>query len=238
MLNYSQALPKVPVGVQHQAMLTDAADLAKKFAEAVDAAKLTPSVIAKACGVTPQAVTGWRETGRIHKKHLGKLAELTGRPLEWWLGSSPESGNTYVGPEMRGRVPIISWIQAGDWSLVVDNFQPGEADEWAPTTVPIRQHTYALRVRGDSMTNPNGEPTFPDGQVIVVEPDAIGSPADMVNQLVIVRRAGDGEATFKKLVRDGAIYFLKPLNPQWPMMELKEGDVFCGLVREKVVRFF
>jgi SOS-response transcriptional repressor LexA len=220
-------------------MPNEASDLAKKFAEAVDAAKLKPSAIAEACGVTPQAVTGWRETGRIHKKHLAKLAELTGRPLAWWLGSVVEEPtNTYGGPDMRGRVPIISWVQAGSWSAAVDNFHPGDAEDWAPTTVPIRQHTYALRVRGDSMTNPNGEPTFPDGQVIVVEPEAIGSPADMVNQFVIVKRAGDDEATFKQLVRDGGMFLLKPLNPQWPMMQLKEGDVFCGVVREKVVRFF
>jgi SOS-response transcriptional repressor LexA len=120
----------------------------------------------------------------------------------------------------------------------VDNFHPGQADEWAETTVPIHQHTYALRVRGDSMTNPNGDPTFPDGCIIVVEPDAIDTPDKLVGSLVIVRRHGDDEATFKKLVRDGGKFLLRPLNPQYPMLELEEGDTLCGVVREKVMRFF
>lgn len=135
------------------------------------------------------------------------------------------------------RVPIISWVQAGDWASVVDNFHPGEADEWIETTVPIHRHTYALRVRGDSMMNPSGEPTFLDGQVIVVEPDLIDEPANLVGRLVIVKRANDNDATFKQLVRDAGKFYLKPLNPAYPLLELKEGDVFCGVVREKRIRY-
>lgn len=135
------------------------------------------------------------------------------------------------------RVPIISWVQAGDWASAVDNFHPGHADEWIETTVPIHRHTYALRVRGDSMTNPSGEPTFLDGHVIVVEPDLIDEPAKLVGKLVIVKRAADDEATFKQLVRDAGKFYLKPLNPSYPMLELKEGDVLCGVVREKRIRY-
>lgn len=150
-----------------------------------------------------------------------------------------ESGANYtLGPEIKGRVPLISWVQAGSWSSVVDNLHPGDAEEWVETTVPIHQHTYALRVRGDSMTNPNGDPTFPDGAIIVVEPSAIAEAATMVNSFVIVKRTADDEATFKQLVKDAGLYYLKPLNPRYPMLELRQEDVFCGVVRERVVRFF
>jgi hypothetical protein len=37
----------------------------------------------------------------------------------------------------------------------------------------------------------------------------------------------------KKLVRDGSRFYLRPLNPQYPMLGPQEGDVFCGVVREK-----
>jgi SOS-response transcriptional repressor LexA len=121
---------------------------------------------------------------------------------------------------------------------VVDNLHPGDAEEWVETTVPIRQHTYALRVRGDSMTNPAGDPSFPDGAIIVIEPDAIDEPAKMIGSFVIVKRASDEEATFKQMVKDAGRYYLKPLNPRYPMLELRDDDVLCGLVRERVVRFF
>lgn len=203
---------------------------------------ISVQAVAAAAGVSVQSVYLWQrgEVVNLKAANLLAVAELLKvRPK--WLQTGKglkELSNTATGPEIKGRVPIISWVQAGTFSSVVDNFQPGDADEWAETTVPIHQHTYALRVRGDSMTNPNGEPTFPDGQVIVVEPDAIDSPEKLVGSLVIVRRDGDEEATFKKLVRDAGRLYLRPLNPQYPMIELREGDVFCGVVREKVTRFF
>jgi SOS-response transcriptional repressor LexA len=186
------------------------------------------------------------DVARRFEEKLGKsrgwmdalqVADEPSRPM-FSRSTRPSAPNTGMGPELKGKVPVISWVQAGTWASAVDNLHPGDAEEWAETTVPIHRHTYALRVKGDSMTNPNGEPTFPHGQVIIVEPDAIDAPDKLVGSFVIVRRNGDDEATFKQLVRDGGHYLLKPLNPQYPMLELKETDEFCGVVREKVVRFF
>lgn len=146
--------------------------------------------------------------------------------------------NLAAGPEIKGKVPLISWVQAGSWSTAVDNLQPGDAEEWVDTTVPIHQHTYALRVKGDSMTNPAGDPSFPHGSVIVVEPDAIDTPDKLIGSFVIVKRQADDEATFKQLVKDAGAFYLKPLNPRYPMLQLQTGDVFCGVVRERLMRFF
>jgi SOS-response transcriptional repressor LexA len=143
------------------------------------------------------------------------------------------------GPELQGKVPIISWVQAGNFATVLDKLHSeGVAVEWAATTVPIHKHTYALRIRGDSMTSPTGEPTFADGQVIIVEPDAVREPEALVGQFVIVKRAGESETTFKQLVKDSGRFYLKPLNPQYPILPLNKADVICGVVRQKVVTFF
>lgn len=161
-----------------------------------------------------------------------------GRPSKVALLRPAARGNTSPGPDITGRVPLISWIAASAFAQIIDNFQPGEADEWVPTTVPIHKHTYALRVDGPSMTNPTGqEPTFPHGCKIVIEPDLIDDPQNMVGLFVIVRRADEDTATFKQLIRDGSRYLLHPLNPQFDNIALQEGDVFCGVVREKPVRY-
>jgi SOS-response transcriptional repressor LexA len=144
------------------------------------------------------------------------------------------SDNLHPGPELKGRVPLISWVQAGNWSSVVDNFHPGQADEWIETTVPVRQHTYALRVNGDSMTNPSGSPSFPHGIIIIVEPEVEAIPG----AFVVVRQNNDEECTFKQLVKDAGVFFLKPLNPAYPLMRLAEDAVICGVVREATMRFF
>jgi SOS-response transcriptional repressor LexA len=187
--------------------------------------------------LTRNSVANWELDVNMPEANKLPVLSLALKVSVDFLFTGKTSGNTEAGPVVH-RVPIISWVQAGNWASVVDNFQPGEADAWAETTSPPHRHTYALRVRGDSMTNPNGEPSFPDGQIIIVEPDAIDSADRMIGALLIVRRQEDDEATFKKLVKDGGKLYLRPLNPQYPMMELREGDVVCGVVREKNIRFF
>lgn len=168
-----------------------------------------------------------------------RLEAGMGKPEGWMDQDRSESGgNTELGPDIRGKVPLISWVQAGNFAQVIDNLQPGDAEEMIPTSVPIHKHTYALRVKGDSMKNPDGDPTFPHGSVIIVEPDAIDSPDKLVGALVIVRKERDDEATFKKLVRDAGRFYLMPLNPQFPRLDLTEGDTLCGVVRSREQRFF
>ncbi len=136
------------------------------------------------------------------------------------LFAMAETGNVETAPEIKGTVPLISWVQAGHWNDVIDNLHPGEGERIS-TTYRVRKHTYALRVRGDSM-----EPKFPDGAILIVEPDENPEPG----AYVIVRHNG-GEATFKQLMLDGNTRYLKPLNPRYPIMEIRPDAVFCGVVK-------
>ena len=123
--------------------------------------------------------------------------------------------------DVKGTVPLISWVQAGAWNEAIDNLQPGQGERVA-TTYKAKERTYALRVRNDSM-----EPKFPEGCTIIVEPDDDPTPG----KYVIVRQNGN-EATFKQLMRDGDKLYLKPLNPRYPIMPLEGDAVFCGVVKK------
>jgi SOS-response transcriptional repressor LexA len=229
------------------------ATLAERLEAARAAAQVSQADIARAAGVSTASVSDWFSgaTKSLKTKSAIATAKLLNVSVEWLTtGQGPMRAragelaersavyNVEPGPRMGGRVPLISWVQAGDWSSAVDNFHPGDADEWINTSVPIYEHTYALRVRGDSMTSPGGHPSFPDGALIVVEPNAIGDLESMIGRFVIVKRAAADEATFKQLVRDAGVYYLKPLNPAYPLLELDDDDTFCGVVRERVIRFF
>lgn len=136
--------------------------------------------------------------------------------------SAPLSGDNFsVGPTIRGRVPLIGWIQAGHYTEIVDNFHPGDAEEWVLTTERIRKHTFALRVQGDSML-----PRFPPGTILIVEPDEAVEPGDFV----VARINGDTEATFKQLVKDGGRLYLRPLNPQYPIIPVDDQTNIAGPV--------
>lgn len=180
------------------------------------------SELARYIGVSPQSVQFWVKGITTPKDDkLTKCASFFGIvPSQLKFGD----GNVSPGPDVHGSVPLISWVQAGQWQEVL------EADgdiQHIPTTYKPRPHTYALRVEGDSM-----EPTFPRGCIIIVEPDEEPMPG----QYVIVRQNGN-EATFKQLIQDGGVYMLKPVNERYPIMQMQQGAVFCGVVKQMMMEF-
>ena len=135
--------------------------------------------------------------------------------------------NTADGPAIRGAVPLLSDVQAGAYKMYVDNLLPeDEAQDLIPTGVPVNRHTFALRVMGDSM-----EPEFREGMILIVEPEMSPQPGDYV-----IARDGADETTFKQLVRDAGEWYLKPLNPRWPIRPLGKSTII-GVVRAVEKRF-
>jgi SOS-response transcriptional repressor LexA len=112
------------------------------------------------------------------------------------------------------RVPLISWVQAGNWSQIADYLSPGDGDDWLPVYQEVGKHTFALVIKGDSM-----QPEFHDGDTIIVDPDVLPGPGDYV-----VAKNSEEEATFKKyrprgLNEKGESYFeLIPLNEDYEPM--------------------
>lgn len=125
-------------------------------------------------------------------------------------------------------VPILSWVNAGNWVCVMDDVSAAEAQQWIACPVSHGRRTFALTVRGESMFNPLGERSFKDGDVIYVDPDR---QADN-KSLVVVMLEGAKEATFKQLIIEGDSQYLKPLNPAWPepVIRLPDDAVICGVV--------
>ena len=129
---------------------------------------------------------------------------------------------------MGGSVPLLSSVQAGNFKEFVNNFSSADNPiEHVPTSVPVKQFTFALRVEGDSM-----EPDFKEGMVIIVEPELDPLP----NDFVIVKN-GNEESTFKQLVKDGSDWYLKPLNDRYPIKLLAPDMRIVGVVRAVEKRF-
>ena len=60
-------------------------DLADRLRDALEEAGVSQADLARACGVTDQAVWDWLRTGRVGKQHLVTLCHLTKKPLEYFL---------------------------------------------------------------------------------------------------------------------------------------------------------
>lgn len=122
-------------------------------------------------------------------------------------------------------VPLISWVQAGAFTEAIEDLANAER---IATDAKIKPRTYALRVTGDSML-----PLFPPGMILIVDPEMAAIHGDYV-----IAKNGDNEATFKQLIKDGADWYLKPLNPQYPIKSTANIDIIGVVVQAQSVTKF
>jgi len=96
-LNHARARdnPPMPHTKKGGGIPSGAPLLAQKITQAMDNhdPKITLTEMAKACGVTVQAVHGWRTNGRISKPKLRILAGVTGRGLDYFMSDRPLQRN-------------------------------------------------------------------------------------------------------------------------------------------------
>lgn len=187
---------------------------------------LSVQQFADAAGVSRGAVQQWEKPDGTAPKRANqpKVAELLGISVAELV-----SGDSRVSPGLRAEIPLISEVQAGNYTAI-DNFRPKSGFEMVPVTVPVKRQTFALRVHGDSMVGITGD-SFPEGSILVVEPELTAEPGDYVIVL-----NSKNQTTFKQLVKDGADYYLKPLNTRYPVKPLGSAEII-GVVREFSKRF-
>ncbi|WP_455554084.1 LexA family protein [Comamonas kerstersii] len=119
--------------------------------------------------------------------------------------------NVEPGPDIRGKVPLVSWVQAGAWCEACCTVDISEVERWLDCPVPHSKSTFVLRVRGDSMTGPTGNArTYPEGCFIFVDPER-RSPVN--GDRIVACLVGSNEVTFKVFKDEDGRRWLQPLNP-------------------------
>jgi SOS-response transcriptional repressor LexA len=153
--------------------------------------------------------------GWMDEPHEDLLAEV--------MGKGERKPNVEAALDLKGLYPLISWVQAGEWSEIAGAFDSADAEDWLPCPVRCGKGTFVLRVKGQSM-----EPRFHDGEYIFVDPDVAADNG----KFVVVRLEDTQEATFKQLIVEGGRMYLRALNPDWPtrIMEVTENAFICGVV--------
>ena len=106
------------------------------------------------------------------------------------------------------KIPLISDVQAGSWTDVVDSYAMGAGDDYLLTDLELSPGAFALKIKGRSM-----EPEFKEGDRVIIDPAVIPDPGDYV-----VAKNGEEAATFKKYRPRGMsesgepVFELVPLN--------------------------
>lgn len=84
---------------------------------------------------------------------------------------------------------------------------------------------FALQVLGDSMA-----PEFCEGHIIIIEPNG------MIENGSYVFAVYEGEYIFRQLSIEQDRYFLKPLNEQYPTLEIEDLAAVKGVITQRAGR--
>lgn len=192
--------------------------------------------IAERLGLTPKAVSKWFNAESIPRQDaMNKLAELLRVEVVWLQHGKTAGFDSNVSDPRPYRpapkYPVISFVQAGNWTEACEPYTLSEIDEWYESEVAVHGSAFWLKVEGDSMTAPTGV-SIPEGSLVLV--DTGREP--MNGSLVIAKLTDTNEATFKKLVLDGAKY-LKALNPAYPVITINGNCKIIGVVVQMMMRF-
>lgn len=171
-----------------------------------------------------QALSSWLRVRREWLEYGVMPKVKDSKALETSLPSKAES-NVMDLHRPLSRVPLLSWVQAGPWCEAA-NLEAHEVDSWLSCPMPISPSGFALKVRGDSMTSLGSGRTYPAGCIIFVDPEIVAQPGDRV----VARVPRTNEVTFKILAEDAGRLFLRPINPQYPTIEITEETHVCGKV--------
>lgn len=193
-------------------------DSAKRIVRRMSELKLKGVDITKEIGADSSTITQWRN-GQLspNGKYLYSLSKILKCRPDWLIdGKGLDPGtvsNVSPGPDLVEMVPLIGYTTAGNFQYVAE-LQPDEVEEWFPTIKKLHGRGFALRIEGDSMTSPIGR-SYPDGCIGIFDASN-RSPEN--GDLVLAKRSGADEITFKKYVSEEGMTFLRPLNPTYPPM--------------------
>lgn len=194
--------------------------LAQRIKQAREQTHLSQRELAKRSGISQQLISKL-ENGLVEStSEIFKLAAALSVDPRWLATGEeiPEAHSTMA------YVPLVSWVAAGGWR---DIAQASE-QTLVPVSCRVSKNAFALRVQGDSM-----EPKFPDGCIIVIEP----AGEARTGSYIVLRLDDSDQATFKQLIIDGGVHYLKPLNPRYPVIEIKESATICGVVKHMLMDF-
>lgn len=121
------------------------------------------------------------------------------------------------------QVPVIEW---GEIELTLKGAKRARNSDYLIVPERIGKKAFALRVAGDSMA-----PYFADGTFITVDPDLTAKPGNYV-----IARVGVDGYLFRRLVTDGSLQLLKPVNPDYETVKVGKDVEIVGVVCNSVTR--
>lgn len=181
---------------------------------------MTQEALARKIGVTRSAITHYLAGRRVPTlSQFEKIAKiLEANPAWLQFGSPDETTKEKVARLMPTLhpVPILTWEQAAEFEDI-RRFNLVKMKDWVPNYFSQSTTIYGLKIKGDAMVSPSGQiKSFHEGDIIVISHNGVPKPGDFV----VAKLEDIDEINFKQFVEDGGRRYLKPLNPQYPTVDI------------------
>lgn len=188
-----------------------------------------PSEFGTLIDKNPSQITQWTRrsiaslTGKptcISSRSCRQIEKRLNLPDNWM--DIDHSENPNIALAETKLVPLITSIAAGWWTDNVDQRQ----EKMVSCPVACGEGTFCLEIKGISMTNPDGRPSFEDGDWVFFDPTET-----LINGKFVAVELPDGSGTFKKYIEEDGKRYLYALNPDWSprIIEIPEGAEVRGI---------
>ncbi|AET91065.1 putative prophage repressor protein [Burkholderia sp. YI23] len=219
----------------------NAIDIGDRIAKLRKDKGLSQSELARALDIKPQAVQKWESGGSGPKasrlveiagilsvgiRDLVKgtvyeyIAEASTREPDMAVQRNDGSlviaeSKTYEQKKMPeklwGKVPLITWEQAGMWAKLMTEFSDSQALDWIEIPNAV-EDAFCLKVEDESAVAPAGQKSYAPGDIVAVNPHK--EPKNR-STVVVVLKPGT-RPVLRQILTDGDRVLFKTINPEWP----------------------
>ncbi|HZW61291.1 MAG TPA: S24 family peptidase [Candidatus Babeliales bacterium] len=186
---------------------------------------LTQEELARKLGVTRSAVAHYVQgTRQPPLKQMVKLAGVLKVDPSWLQFGKAQDTATSAKQQSRkalNRIPVLEWQQAV-------NYNPEDSHEKTLEYFScIDTECYALQIKGDSMVSSLTQSvSFNPGSYVIVDPNKQPEHGSFVISTASTKK----DTILRQYVEEGGVVYLKPLNPQYPLIQMERSTKILGVV--------
>lgn len=192
---------------------------------------MSQAVFAELANVSKQLIWKIESKKNRNTTHLVRFANILGVTPEWLQFGDDYKKYPDEKEIPKNHIPVLEWNEITEFlNNGTKNLEMSEKNrDFIPTLIidqPHRKKVFSLKINNDSMISFNPLPSFSKNSFIVCEPRNIA----LSENYVIAKKMKDVVPIFRQIIKDGDSLFLKPLNPQYKIEEIKNDFLILAVV--------